>query len=374
MSAVLACAPSMASATDASGKGSGVVSEHAGRPAASTGVRSLSAVLAGDDELPGIDVDFTADGKFITTGTLDAATDLDDVYAVWLMAGEKYSFSATGPMDTDFGLYLYGPGASSFADNPEYGVDPYYYGGPDSYPVAFEYMVPETGYYYIDVWTWNDSGASGGTGEYSLDVNCLRQDTDVVITTTSATTAYNAARTINGHVDGRFFGATGNVYLYYSFDGQDFIPLSAQNYSGGTFSFPSFYQWRKTWYMVVYEGTDISSTNAQTVAFGCYASIYNPSAPSTMYVNRSKTVYSYLKPRHTAGTYPVRIYKYKKVNGSWRSYGYVKAKAQNYSDFTKCVASVKLPSKGSWRLRAYAVADASHAATWSKGYDYVTVK
>ncbi len=35
---------------------------------------------------------------------------------------------------------------------------------------------------------------------------------------------------------------------------------------------------------------------------------------------------------------------------------------------------MKLPSKGSWRLRAFAPADTKHLKTWSAKYDYVTVK
>jgi hypothetical protein len=93
-----------------------------------------------------------------------------------------------------------------------------------------------------------------------------------------------------------------------------------------------------------------------------------------MYAGRAQTVYGYLKPRHTKGTYPVRIYKYRYVGGVWKSYGYAKAKASNYSSYTKYTARVKLPSPGKWRLRAYHRSDARHPGTWSSRYDYVTVR
>lgn len=99
-----------------------------------------------------------------------------------------------------------------------------------------------------------------------------------------------------------------------------------------------------------------------------------PIAPSTMSRSSSYTVYGYLKPRHASGSYPVRIYKYRYVGGEWKSYGYVKAKASNYSSYTKYSVKVKLTTRGRWRLRAYAPSDATHASTWSSGYDYVTVK
>ena len=50
------------------------------------------------------------------------------------------------------------------------------------------------------------------------------------------------------------------------------------------------------------------------------------------------------------------------------------AKASDYPPYSKYKASVKLPHRGKWRLRAYAPADTLHAAAWSSGYDYVTVK
>jgi hypothetical protein len=41
---------------------------------------------------------------------------------------------------------------------------------------------------------------------------------------------------------------------------------------------------------------------------------------------------------------------------------------------SKYSTSMSLSLTGKWRLRAYAPADFQHAAAWSSGYDYVTVK
>jgi photosystem II stability/assembly factor-like uncharacterized protein len=102
--------------------------------------------------------------------------------------------------------------------------------------------------------------------------------------------------------------------------------------------------------------------------------VYTPIAPASMSHSKYCTVYGYLKPRHSSGTYPVRIYTWKRSeSGLWKPYGYVTASASNYSTFTKYVKAMKLPYKGRWRLRAYAPQDSQHLATWSTGYDYVTV-
>jgi hypothetical protein len=104
------------------------------------------------------------------------------------------------------------------------------------------------------------------------------------------------------------------------------------------------------------------------------ATVYTPRAPSTMSHSKYYTIYGYLKPWHASGSYPIRIYKYRYVSGHWKSYGYTLAKATNRYDYSKYSRSIKLPYHGRWRLRAYAPADSGHIATWSSGYDYVTVK
>jgi hypothetical protein len=107
------------------------------------------------------------------------------------------------------------------------------------------------------------------------------------------------------------------------------------------------------------------------------AYVSRPRAPKTMRRNKYYSVYGFLKPRHTrhtSGTYPVRIFRYKKTNsGKWKCYGYVRAKASDYESYTKYSRTLKLTSKGQWKLRACAPADAAHSKTWSSTYDYVTV-
>lgn len=103
-----------------------------------------------------------------------------------------------------------------------------------------------------------------------------------------------------------------------------------------------------------------------------------PSAPSIAYKGRAFSSTSYLKPRHSASTCPVRLlcYRYEKQsNGTykWVHRKSVSAKALNYSSYTKVSAAVSLPHTGKWRIRAYHAADSLNAATYSS-YRYVTVK
>ena len=87
----------------------------------------------------------------------------------------------------------------------------------------------------------------------------------------------------------------------------------------------------------------------------------NPIAPKTMKTTKSYTVYGALKPatrgRHEAGA-DLQVQEGRQdVEGS----GYVKAVAYDYKGYTRYKVSMRLTTKGSWRLRAYAPADAGHS-------------
>jgi len=128
----------------------------------------------------------------------------------------------------------------------------------------------------------------------------------------------------------------------------------------------------RTTYRVKYAGDwqYIPSSASKTVTPKAW--VGNPSAPSSIRRGATLAVTGFLKPHHTAGNYPVRIYRYRYVSGVWKTYDYISAKASNYSGYTKYSLSMKFPYTGKWRVRAYH-ADTGHAAAWSASYDYVTV-
>ena len=123
----------------------------------------------------------------------------------------------------------------------------------------------------------------------------------------------------------------------------------------------------------------VDSTNAVTYSAYTYftvkdVSVGAPVAPATMGRGVAKTVYGFLKPRHTAGTSPVQIHLWKKTStGTWKKYGYVSAKVKDYSTYSRYYKSMSFPEKGNWRIRAYHPEDSKHRARWSTDYTYVTV-
>ena len=102
--------------------------------------------------------------------------------------------------------------------------------------------------------------------------------------------------------------------------------------------------------------------------------IGQPIGPRTMPRRRATTFSGYLMPRHSPGTHPVHIYRYRYVAGAWKYSGYSVAVVTRSASGERYLARVVLPAPGKWRLRAYAPSDDGHAAAWSRGYTSVTVK
>jgi len=201
--------------------------------------------------------------------------------------------------------------------------------------------------------------------------------TTLKLNTTSKTSViYGAATTLSGTLLASGKAVPGaNIVLQKSTNGTTFSNVTTSvTTSTGAFSF-SVKQTNKTWYRVTFAGNTKSLKSGATTPIYLipYVEVSNAVATTTIYHYRYFTAYNYMKPLHTAGTYPVRIYKWRYVSGVWKSYGYVSLKAYNYSTYTKCLRSISLPYSGKWRLRIYAPADSYHAATWSSGYRYITV-
>jgi len=98
-----------------------------------------------------------------------------------------------------------------------------------------------------------------------------------------------------------------------------------------------------------------------------------PSAPSAVRTGSYFSVSGYLKPRHEAGTYPVRLYCYRLEGGEWVLRRIANAKASDYSTYSRYTATISLPFSGDWRMRAYHRADDLNAETYS-GWRYLTVE
>jgi hypothetical protein len=299
----------------------------------------------------------------------------EDVYALYLYAGEVLDLALNGDTGTDFGLAVYGPQATDiYADTPIAAEPPYFYGGSAAYPMSLAFTVPESGYYFINPYTWYDSNtdSNGGTGAYTLDVTLTRSATWMSVGP-QATLPYGTPAVIYGQVDSRIYGQypAGDVLLSASFDGSTYFPLMLTSTTNGVFSFLSVMSGNaNVHYQVQYQGTSAYGQSAQRTVSTRYAGLSGASASRAG--KRIYNLYGFTQPKHAAGSQPVRVYLWRKVGSKWKAAGSVLTACSDYSDYSRWTVRKKFPSAGKWRMRPLH-ADADHVATWGP-YTYVTVK
>ncbi len=242
---------------------------------------------------------------------------------------------------------------------------------------GFKYT-PAAGYNGTDSFTYKSNDGQADSAPATVNITVLpKPATTLSVTTASTAIDYGSTYRFAGILKLGALALPGQtVALEQSTDGTTFSAssLTALTGVGGAFTI-SAKPTSKTWYRAVFAetGSYLGSTSG-AVVITVRPYVQTPIAPKTMKRTKSYTVYGALKPAHTPGSKPVRIYKYRKVGKTWKAAGYVKAVAYGYKGYTRYKVSMRLSTKGSWRLRAYAPADTGHLKMWSSKFDYVTVK
>jgi putative cell wall-binding protein len=101
-----------------------------------------------DDSIPGVELPPSPVG-----GSVDSFTDVYDVYRIALSSGQTLSIGLTSSFVDDIDLHLYGPDATSLADEPLASSE-----SPDS-SEEITHAVFRSGVYYMAVMAWEGSGS-----------------------------------------------------------------------------------------------------------------------------------------------------------------------------------------------------------------------
>jgi len=131
-------------------------------------------------------------------------------------------------------------------------------------------------------------------------------------------------------------------------------------------------------------GGDATYAAASSRATVVKPKVYFSSAPKfstyTHTYGTSYKVWGYLKPKHASGSTQIKVKAYRRERQSNGTYKYVWKKTYSTkisnpsgSAYSKYTGYVKLPYKGTWRLRAHHAADTKNASSYST-YRAVTVK
>jgi photosystem II stability/assembly factor-like uncharacterized protein len=240
----------------------------------------------------------------------------------------------------------------------------------------------------VDADTWvvvGDEGTVRRTDDAGATWNQVQtapKPTAFTFATKSVTANYGAYTTVSGYLKSGTAPVAGQQIILQTYNGKAYVDTSlrATTSATGSFSF-RVRTYNAAYYKPRFAGNATWSPSATSsyVRITPKASVTNPVAPTTMYRNRKANVYGYVSPAHSAGISNfVRLYFYRYQKLSNGKYGYVLRKtvyAKSYwaSGKSKYLVSTYLPYAGRWRVRAYH-ADATHAASWSPGYDYITVR
>lgn len=232
-------------------------------------------------------------------------------------------------------------------------------------------VLAKTTYYYLvrAVDDATDVGPRSNQAQATVGATAL------TLTASPKTLKYGGSVTLAGSLQAGADALSGKtVTIERSYDGATWVPLKDVVTSGtGEFTTTDAAK-RTTWYRATFAGDDAFMAATSTSAkIGVQVYLTAPVAPKIAHKGRGFTAYGFLKPRHAPGGHAVYIKCYRKVSGHWKYVKTVRATNRNYSNYTKYVATVSLPYKGTWRLHAYAPTDAQHVAT-SSGYRYLTVR
>ncbi|OPZ43251.1 MAG: hypothetical protein BWY94_01921 [Actinobacteria bacterium ADurb.BinA094] len=123
---------------------------------------------------------------------------------------------------------------------------------------------------------------------------------------------------------------------------------------------------RTTLYRLVFTGdaTHLGATS-NVVTVTPKVKLGKPVAPARVKQGRKFAAYGGLVPKAKVGSHTVRIKCYQKKAGVWRLKKTVTTTNRNHGKQSRYVRSFALPSKGTWKLVAYAPKSAKYAATTS---------
>lgn len=356
-----------------------------------SGTRAASVIgTLADESAPGVALPASP-----TTGTLDADADSSDLFQVPLSYNMRYSFGLTGDPGTDFDMWLIPPNPATPLSLLDYSW------GSDTSTESISYVSPySSGMGYLRVLTWNTSGS------YTLAHEATRVPAPILTASGPSSVAWGATGTITGRAtytdaSGTVQPDTGARVLVQRYSGGTWVPVNLDTIKGlpktvvgstGSFSVtvkPSVitkYRIRVLPNKRVsdpYEtgtrmyGRDSGSTvgwsGYRYVTFGPRVKLSRPIAPDSARRYTSFTIKGYLYPRHAAG---VRTVKLTLTRGTKTIV--LTPKNENYYSATRgrCtryVTSVKLPTRGTWKIVASTAASSKYAATKSTA-EYITIK
>lgn len=311
-----------------------------------------------DDEIPGIGLLTGA-----TVNGASSANDAIDVYRVTIPAGKFFTATLDCGNGHDYDMFMLrssAPAWSAFGESEQHllgsaaGV---------ADPEVLTGRASTGGTYYIAI---RDYSPSQLGDVYSIRVTL----SDVVNSQTSlnapTSIAYNGTAQLSGRVT--MSGSDTGVYpctvkLYRN--GAVVQTLATNQYGNYVFYDRPTRRYSYQVGSAPQAGSGVQPSMSQARIVAPRAFLTPPVIPSAVRSGSTYTATGFLKPRHTAGAYPVKLYGYRLEASGWVLRRIAAARASNYSAYSKYTGRIRLPYAGRWKVVAYSPADALHADSFS---------
>lgn len=334
-----------------------------------------------DDNIPGVDIAPSAEST-----TVGGLSDTDDVYRVFVQAGQTIEATLSAEAGTDPKLYVFDPTSTDVDVDAWVAEDT-----SSDLTKVLNYTAAATGYHYMDVYSGGEPGAyrlecsasvdSGdnipGLAARSAHVSGalgVTTDTDDVYRIHAVAgqkifaslTGFHSRDTTNTDFDLYVYGPAAR-------DARTDTPLAKSD--GAKYAKSVGFTARATgdYYLLAHAFAG-KGTYSLDWWVRSYVSVGAPVAPSKATRGHRFTVYGYVSPAHSSATYYlVKLYFYRLEHGRYVYRKKVMARRYSHSArASKYKVTTSLPSAGRWRVRAYH-SDSAHVPTYS-GLRYITIR
>jgi hypothetical protein len=252
------------------------------------------------------------------------------------------------------------------------------------YTTLWDAATVSLGAHTIEV-TAVDKAALSSSAAVQVQVAAASVKTGTSITMTCPSTVkYGATARVRGSIMGTSAVEGAPVTIQISSDGTSWSNhRSAVTRADGSFEATTAALTVKRYFRAVYAGSEVFSS-CMTTRRAINPNVYFSKAPAlATYTLKFGTVYSvwgYYKPKHATGSTQIKLLAYRWERRTDGTLGYVLKRTVTTtttnpagSAYSRYKVSLRLPYRGTWRIRAYHAADALNAATYS-AYRSMTVK
>ncbi len=225
-------------------------------------------------------------------------------------------------------------------------------------------LVSGLGSHTVQFWSVDQEGNTEVANSVSF---VIKRGARLTISTSASKVGYQGRVTVRGTLS-RASDTVGlaarRVEVLRSYDGVRFKRIATVTGAGDVYSYVDRPTRNATYRLRFVGDSDYAACQSPTRLVRVKASLTAPSAPTAVTRGKTFPVSGTLKPGHAGSTGGVLIRCYRKEGDRYRLRMEVPAKVAYGVAYSTYRASVLLPSRGAWRLRAYH-ADGDHAASTS---------